>query len=163
MYLPFQSNCSSFLDLQYLSFFCIDFYQICRNLEFWVFSLSFEFFHPWVFLARSKKNLLKVQAFLVSFFRLKSRSESGENQKSKFKIQFTSTSVVLLCIWWCIRMWTIRRRWLRPPQKRSVPHLEAAIPGHPLYHLYSQVQGVIACAFFQIHLCTIDLVLKLVV
>ena len=33
-------------------------------LEFWVFSLSFEFFHPWVFLARSKKKPDLVTAFL---------------------------------------------------------------------------------------------------
>ena len=58
MYLPFQSNFPSCLEI-FALFSAFIFTRFAKTLsfvlEFWVSSLSFEFFHPWVFLARSKK------------------------------------------------------------------------------------------------------------
>ena len=58
MHLLFQSNWASFLAI-FALFSALIFTTFAQTLsfvlEFWVFSLSFEFFNPWVFLARSKK------------------------------------------------------------------------------------------------------------
>ena len=122
MYLPFWSDFPSCLEI-FALFSALIFTRFAETLsfvlEFWVSSLSFEFFHPWVFLARSKKSLLYDQRSLkwplLTYETLKAKCQFAhiidKNQDKPYVYSQLKNAVN-----WTIE---IKRFW---PQKFSEPH-----------------------------------------
>ena len=80
-------------------------------LEFWVNSLSFEFFHPWVFLARSKKKPAIIKQEFRIFLRL---NHSVWVDGSIYAIDFQKKSL----------LWLLKPK-RRPKSHKKLPFEEA--------------------------------------